>query len=118
MPHQEVPDYLSASDFAIATIKPAPCRLFCSAIKIGEYWASGLPVLVTPGVGDDSAITEAEGGGAVFDLSQPGSLPDALSRIAAVLARPNYRAVIHGLAVRHRGVNQAWVAYAALLPVA
>ena len=117
-PHQEVPDYLSASDFAFATIKPAPCRLFCSAIKIGEYWASGLPVLVTPGVGDDSAIIEAEGGGAVFDLSQPGSLPDALSRIAAVLARPDYRAAIHGLAVRHRGVNQAWVAYAALLPVA
>ena len=52
-PFAEVPDYLSAADFAFSPIRPAPCRLFCSAIKIGEYWASGLPVLLTPGVGDD-----------------------------------------------------------------
>ena len=36
-PRSEMPGYLAASDFAFATIKPAPCRLFCSAIKIGEY---------------------------------------------------------------------------------
>ena len=66
-PHAEVPNYLSAANFAFSPIRPAPCRLFCSAIKIGKYWASGLPVLVTPGVGDDSAIVKAEAGGAVFD---------------------------------------------------
>ena len=71
LPHSEVPDYLSVSDFAFATINPSPCRLFCSAIKIGGYWASGLLELVTPGVGDDLAITEAEGG-VVFDLGQHG----------------------------------------------
>ena len=36
-PHSEVTGHLAASDFAFATIKSAPCRLFCSAIKIGEY---------------------------------------------------------------------------------
>ncbi|MFD2720960.1 glycosyltransferase [Hymenobacter monticola] len=116
-PHHEVPDYLAAADFAFATIKPAPCRRFCSAIKIGEYWASGLPVLVPPGVGDDSAIAEAEGGGAVFDLGLPASLPAALGRIGAVLVRPGYRAAIHELAVRHRSVDRARIAYADLLPV-
>ncbi|OGX81360.1 hypothetical protein BEN47_19255 [Hymenobacter lapidarius] len=114
-PHAEVPDYLSASDFAFATIKPAPCRLFCSAIKIGEYWASGLPVLVTPGVGDDSAIIEAEGGGAVFDLSQPGSVPTALARLAALLQSPTHRHDIRKLAVKYRSVGRATEAYDLLL---
>ncbi|MDQ2772050.1 MAG: glycosyltransferase [Bacteroidota bacterium] len=115
-PHQEVPAYLSAATFAFATIKPAPCRLFCSAIKIGEYWASGLPVLVPPGVGDDSAIIEAEGGGAVFDLTQPGSVALALARLESQLAQPDSRATIHQLALRYRSVGRARQAYQVLLP--
>ena len=114
--HNEVPGYLSAADFAFATIKPAPCRLFCSAIKIGEYWASGLPVLVTPGVGDDSAIAQAEGGGAVFDLTQPGSLEQALAAIGQLLREPGHRARIPGLALRHRHLDLARQAYRRLLP--
>lgn len=116
-PHAEVPDYLSAADFAFSPIRPAPCRLFCSAIKIGEYWANGLPVLVTPGVGDDSAIIAAENGGAVFDLSQPGSVSAALARLAALMQQPNYRTRIHALAVRYRSLNRTREAYDALLPV-
>jgi glycosyltransferase involved in cell wall biosynthesis len=115
-PHAEVPDYLSAADFAFSPIRPAPCRLFCSAIKIGEYWASGLPVLVTPGVGDDSAIIEAERGGAVFDLTQPGSVPSALARLAALMQEPDYRARIHEMAVRHRSLTRVQEAYDQLLP--
>lgn len=115
-PHHEVPGYLSAADFAFATIKPAPCRLFCSAIKIGEYWASGLPVLVPPGVGDDSAIAEAEGGGAVFDLARPASVSAALAAIRRQLADPAHRTRIRELAVHHRSVEQARLAYQQLLP--
>ena len=114
-PFAEVPDYLSAADFAFSPIRPAPCRLFCSAIKVGEYWASGLPVLLTPGVGDDSAIIEAEQGGAVFDLAQPGSVPAALVRLAALMQQPGIRARIHALAVRHRSPARVREAYAALL---
>ena len=116
--HEEVPAYLSAADFAFATIKPAPCRLFCSAIKIGEYWANGLPVLLTPGVGDDSAIAEVERGGAVFDLTQPGSLEQALTAIGQLLLEPGYRTRIPSLALRHRHLRLARQAYTQLLPVA
>ena len=110
-PHGEVPGYLAASDFAFATIKPAPCRLFCSAVKIGEYWANGLPVLLTPGVGGDSAIIAAEKGGAVFDLIHPGSVPSAL------MHQPDYRIRIHALAVRYRSLNRTREAYDAHLPL-
>jgi hypothetical protein len=74
-------------------------------------------VLVTPGVGDDSAIIEAEAGGAVFDVTQPGSVAAALARLSALLAAPDHRARISELALRHRSSAHAREAYAALLPV-
>lgn len=116
--HAEVPAYLSAADFAFATIKPAPCRLFCSAIKIGEYWANGLPVLLPPGIGDDSLIAEKEQGGAIFDLTQPASLPAALSQLADLLSRSDYRELISELAVKYRSLSRAHEAYERLLPCA
>lgn len=79
--HTEVPDYLSASDFAFSTIKPSPSRIFCSAIKNGEYWANGLPILVTEGVGDDTDIISKENsGGAVYNLAK-NNLEEAILQI-------------------------------------
>lgn len=65
--HDEVPKYLSASDVAFATIKPAKSRKYCSAIKVGEYYASGLPTIITQGVGDDSSIIDNQSAGIVLD---------------------------------------------------
>lgn len=110
-PHAEVPGYLSAADFAFAPIKPAPCRLFCSPIKVGEYWAAGLPVLLTEGVGDDSAIIRQEGGGAVFDLTQPATVPAAIVQVAKLLQTPGYRQQAVTLAQRHRSLERARQAY-------
>jgi hypothetical protein len=109
--HHEVPTYLSAADFAFATIKPAPCRLYCSAIKVGEFWDSGLPILLTPGVGDDSSLIEAEGGGAIFDVDRPQSIPAACSQVQDILRRSDYRHSIHKIAVQHRSINLAREAY-------
>jgi glycosyltransferase involved in cell wall biosynthesis len=110
-PHVDVPGYLSAADFAFAPIKPAPCRLFCSPIKVGEYWAAGLPVLLTEGVGDDSAIIQQEGGGAIFNLDQSTSVPTAIQQVAELLRVPNYRQQTVMLAQRHRSLDRALQAY-------
>ena len=65
--HDEIPKFLSASDLAFATIRPAPSRRFCSAIKVGEYYANGLPIIITQGVGDDSDIILNEKLGVIVD---------------------------------------------------
>ena len=54
--HSEIPKYLSASDFAFSLQKPSYSKKFLSPIKNAEYWANGLPILITNGVGDDSDI--------------------------------------------------------------
>lgn len=110
VPFVEVPDYLSAADFAFALHLPTP---YVSPIKIGEYWANGLPVLLPEGVGDDSEIVRREGGGAVFNLQQPGTVATALAQLRSILHLPDYRAHARQLAARYRSVERAREAYAA-----
>jgi glycosyltransferase involved in cell wall biosynthesis len=110
-PHHEVPSYLSAADFAFAPIKPANCRQYCSPVKVGEYWASGLPVLLTEGVGDDSDIIKREGGGAIFNLQDPNSVPQALDNISQQISHVDYREKVRNLALRHRSIELSRKAY-------
>lgn len=71
VPHHDVPNYLSTADFAFATIKPTPIRVYCCPVKDGEYWANGLPVLLEEGIGDDSDIVKEYGGGVIINHQNP-----------------------------------------------
>ena len=64
--HDEVPRYLSLGDFAINPVKPVPTKRYCTSIKDGEYWAMGLPVVITPDISDDSSIIQEHKIGYVF----------------------------------------------------
>lgn len=104
--HDEVVNYLSASDFAFSTIKPAPSRLFCSPIKDGEYWANGLPVLITKGVGDDDAIISENEIGVVYDLTSetPQIVSKKMIDFMSTFDRNNveHRQKIVDVAIKHR----------------
>ncbi|QNL22356.1 glycosyltransferase [Hyphobacterium sp. CCMP332] len=67
--HHEVPNYLSAADYGLVTVRPSPHRKYCSPIKTGEYWANGLPVLITEDIGDDSRIITEKNVGSIIDLN-------------------------------------------------
>lgn len=85
--HNEVPDYLSIADLAFATYKPSDSKKYLSPIKIGEYWACGLPVLLTHGVGDDSLVIEQEDCGATFSYER-GNVTESLKKIQCQLKDP------------------------------
>ncbi|MEJ8803031.1 glycosyltransferase [Pontibacter sp. H249] len=102
VPHGQVPAFLSAADFAFATYKPGPSKKYLSPVKIGEYWANGLPVLLTEGVGDDSDIIKKEGGGALFNLQEEGSVEKAIRQILEILENPQHRQEIPELAQKYR----------------
>ena len=61
----DVPSYLSASDAGVAFYKPALSRLATSPVKLTEYLACGLPVIINSGIGDSDALVTREGLGAV-----------------------------------------------------
>jgi glycosyltransferase involved in cell wall biosynthesis len=112
--HDAVPDYLSAADFAFATIKPAPSRIYCCPVKDGEYWANGLPVLLEEGIGDDSTIVRVEGGGIIFDQHNPQPGFAALAELIRA-GRENVAQQIAPVAARHRAMALIEETYAHIL---
>jgi len=65
--HDEVPGLLNASDLGLLLLRSSPNIKTSSPAKFAEYLNSGLPVLITPEVGDFSDLVAAEGVGTVVD---------------------------------------------------
>lgn len=63
---KEVPDLMGLADWALTPVKPVPTKRYCTPIKDGEYWALGLPVMITAGISDDSGIIARYGIGSVI----------------------------------------------------
>jgi glycosyltransferase involved in cell wall biosynthesis len=110
--HNEVPKYLSLGDFAINPVKPVPTKQYCTSIKDGEYWAVGLPVIISPGISDDSEIIEKENIGVVADFFNKGALTNAIDKLEFLI---NDKAVLKGkirqIAVRYRSFEIAEKVY-------
>ena len=83
--HDEIPRYMSVGDFALNPVKPVPTKRYCTSIKDGEYWAMGLPVIISPNISDDSDIIEKEGIGVVVDFSDRIGRNEAVKCIGLLL---------------------------------
>jgi glycosyltransferase involved in cell wall biosynthesis len=68
--HKDMPRYLSTGDFAINPQVPVPSKKFGTPIKNGEYWAMGLPIVISPGISEDSDIILQNEIGVVINLKQ------------------------------------------------
>jgi glycosyltransferase involved in cell wall biosynthesis len=108
----EVPAYLSAADFAYSLIKCTPSKAYCSPVKIGEYWASGLPVITSKGIGDDAKIIEDEGVGGIFD-PQKNNHRRALQDVLDVVEKKSRREIAQ-LARKYRSRERLAAGYKAL----
>lgn len=82
----DVAGWLSAADVGLALIRSARCERGSSPIKTAEYLAAGLPVVITPGIGDHSALVAREGVGVVVDPAAPGGCAEGAARLAALRA--------------------------------
>ena len=87
--HSEVPSYLSLGDFAINPVKPVPTKRYCTSIKDGEYWAMGLPVVISPHISDDSDIIERENIGTGMDFADKSQFSSTLNRLEDFLQVKN-----------------------------
>ena len=81
-----VPRYLSASDVGIAFYKPTFSRQATSPVKVSEYLACGLPVIINAGVGDSDAFVEAQKVGGVVKDFDGGEYEQTLATIENLLA--------------------------------
>lgn len=113
--HDEVNAYLNAADFALSFINAGPWSFACSAIKHGEYWAAGLPVLMPPGVGDESQWLEKRKAGFFVDFVNPRSVRRAGEHVAQLLRERGLRSRLHRLAEEERSAAPLAIAYRSIL---
>lgn len=73
LPAREVPRYLVASDVALMLRDQSETNRVASPVKFGEYLAAGVPVIITPGLGDASGLVENEYLGQLVDLNEEDS---------------------------------------------
>jgi glycosyltransferase involved in cell wall biosynthesis len=110
--HKAVPQYLSAADFALSLNKTFHSGRFLSPVKIAEYWANGLPVLMTAGIGDESKFIEKEKGGVLFNTI---NLTLSLGKLKNLINDPEHRTKIPNLARKYRSFNTVKAAYEKLI---
>jgi glycosyltransferase involved in cell wall biosynthesis len=104
--HKAIPAYLSAADFAFATYKPGKSKAHLSPIKVGEYWANGLPLVLTEGVGDDSEIIAQGNSGELVKNSTVNFLS-----IEKLIKEEDMRSNIKKLAMKFRSRSLVEDAY-------
>jgi glycosyltransferase involved in cell wall biosynthesis len=106
--HNDIPRYLSLGDFALNPVKPVPAKRYCTSIKDGEYWAMGLPVVISPHISDDSKIIEDQNIGVVIDFSDHLQLSGAVNKIEKLLRKKEVlKERIRQMAIRYRSFDLA-----------
>lgn len=111
---QDVPEFLAMADWAITPVKPVPTKRFCTPIKDGEYWAAGLPVMITPGISDDSDLIATHAIGSVIHTLDRAGYEQAVYDMDQVLKnedRTQLQARIRAIAERYRSFRIAEQVY-------
>ncbi len=83
---ERIGEHLAAADAAISFIRRCPSKISSSPTKIGEYLASGLPVLSSSGIGDVDALLEHSTTGVLVERFDERSLLAAAERLWSLAA--------------------------------
>lgn len=110
IPHSEVPSYMGLADFAICPVKPVESKKYCSPIKNGEYWAMGLPIVITPNISVDSDLIRNNHAGAILEGFTDADYKNAIKQVDSILQGKSRREVytlIRPLAEKYRNFGIA-----------
>lgn len=108
--HTEIPYYMGLADFAMSPYKPVPSKRYCTPIKDGEYWAMGLPVVITPNISIDSDIVKKNAGGAILEKFDEDGYRQVLEQINDIIkgkTRTEIYRQIRPLAEKYRNFSIA-----------
>ena len=118
IPHEQMPSALAAADVGVAPFdvtahRPLALGFYWSPLKLFEYMAAGLPVVV-PRIDRLSGLARHEQEGLLYDPSGPDGLVAALER----LTDPTYRARLGTAARRRAETTFGWDTHCRALELA
>jgi len=111
VPHKEIPGLLAQADFALNPVKPVPSKRYCTSIKDGEYWSTGLPIVITPNISEDSEIIESNKIGVIMRDTEYDAMLLYAREIKTLLMNPNISSKIREIAETHRNFKIAHEVY-------
>ncbi len=109
---EDMPRRLAEAHVGISLIRPVPSKRGSSPIKIPEYLACGLPVIVNAGIGDtDRLVARYAAGHVIADLNEDGLRRAGLA-VRSLLDHNEMRANARRLAEAEYDVNTGVARYA------
>lgn len=114
VPHEQVPKWLSIASVGMTFAKPMPSNTARFPTKIGEYLASGLPVVVSAGVGDCDRLIEADQVGVIIREHTPEAYRRAVKALRELLEDPALSDRCRQVALTHLSLSQGVMRYRAL----
>jgi hypothetical protein len=103
----EIFRYIGLADFAITPVKPVPTKRYCTPVKDGEYWAMGLPVIITKNISDDSRIIQEQKIGSILATLDREGYDRSLSEIEELLKEKDLKQRIREVAIKYRSFDIA-----------
>lgn len=85
VPYHEMPAHLANFQAGLFFLTEGISEHGCSPTKIGEYWATGLPVVTTPNVSDTDEIIRRERVGVVVERNDEESYRQAFGQLREIL---------------------------------
>jgi len=89
VPYAMMPHYVRLIDVGLFFIKPCFAKKGSSATKLGEFLATGVPVVINDGVGDSGLIVKRHGVGVVLPGVEPADFVAAGEGIKWMLDDPD-----------------------------
>ena len=102
---EELPTALHAGDIGLCFYRPGFARLACSPTRFAEYLAAGMPVAVTPAIGDLEEIVEREQVGVVVREEDEEGLRLAARTLRRMASNEHVVARCRRVAAEHFDVN-------------
>ena len=110
VPHTEIQIYMGLADFGFSPVKPVPSRKYCSPIKDAEYWALGLPTVITHDISIDSGLIRNNNIGAVIESLDDKGYLVAIKKVDEILKQYTRQEIynkIRPFAEKYRNMNIA-----------
>ena len=113
-PFSEMPKYLRLIDLGVFFIKSCFSKRASCATKLGEFLASGVPVVINSGVGDSDRIVRENDVGVVIPMTVRQDFAESMCNVRRLLNDPQTAARCRATARRYFDVNEGAKKYASL----
>ena len=109
IPYSQIEGYISACDMGMIAIPPLDSQRYRTPVKIGNYLACGLPILLNKGIADDDDMAKEENVGVVFDSLSQTAIDVPLQQLRQLMQEdtPPLQARCRAAAIRHRGLQNS-----------